>query len=411
MFTSSFSLLDLLERMALSNPNMLYALGFMVFSAGLLVWIGAKRSVVFAASGKSEMMNSSDAMKFPLTGSCVLFGLYLAIKFIPKEVLAMLLACYLTFISVITLSSFFRPYFGANVPLGLLCCAVGGAFFYTHHWVLNNVLAFGICIVGIEAMQLKTYTTSAILLVGLFFYDVFWVFGTDVMVTVAKNIQGPIKLLFPQDIFGDHEKKSLLGLGDIVIPGFFISQMLRFALLQYQRKNQGVVAPSLEAIAKSFNIFSFRQCSYFHVAFVAYICSLLNTMAVMVFFDAAQPALLYIVPWLLVCTFLAAAVRGEVKDLITFDEESQDAAEARKKEEEEAKKKKKEDTESGSKETMIQSLIGGFSELGTLLAQSVLFIFGLEKKDDEKKDGAAVQNGSQNRKSNRSASPLTKKTQ
>jgi minor histocompatibility antigen H13 len=29
----------------------------------------------------------------------------------------------------------------------------------------------------------------------LFFYDIFWVFGTEVMVTVAKNLDGPIKLL------------------------------------------------------------------------------------------------------------------------------------------------------------------------------------------------------------------------
>ena len=35
-------------------------------------------------------------------------------------------------------------------------------------------------------MSLPNYKTSAMLLGGLFFYDVFWVFGTDVMVTVAK---------------------------------------------------------------------------------------------------------------------------------------------------------------------------------------------------------------------------------
>jgi Signal peptide peptidase len=32
------------------------------------------------------------------------------------------------------------------------------------------------------------------MLVGLFFYDIFWVFGTDVMVTVAKSFDGPIKV-------------------------------------------------------------------------------------------------------------------------------------------------------------------------------------------------------------------------
>jgi Signal peptide peptidase len=37
---------------------------------------------------------------------------------------------------------------------------------------------------------------GAIMLVGLFFYDIFWVFGTDVMVTVAKSFDGPIKVNF-----------------------------------------------------------------------------------------------------------------------------------------------------------------------------------------------------------------------
>ena len=35
-------------------------------------------------------------------------------------------------------------------------------------------------------LSLPSYKTGAMLLGGLFFYDVFWVFGTDVMVTVAK---------------------------------------------------------------------------------------------------------------------------------------------------------------------------------------------------------------------------------
>ena len=40
--------------------------------------------------------------------------------------------------------------------------------------------------------------TGALLLSGLFFYDVFWVFGTPVMVTVAKSLDAPIKLVFPR---------------------------------------------------------------------------------------------------------------------------------------------------------------------------------------------------------------------
>jgi len=43
------------------------------------------------------------------------------------------------------------------------------------------------------------------------------------MVTVAKNLNAPIKLLFPIDLLADPPKISLLGLGDIVIPVILIS--------------------------------------------------------------------------------------------------------------------------------------------------------------------------------------------
>jgi len=31
-----------------------------------------------------------------------------------------------------------------------------------------------------------------LMLWGLFFYDIFWVYGTDVMITVAKSIDAPM---------------------------------------------------------------------------------------------------------------------------------------------------------------------------------------------------------------------------
>ncbi len=62
------------------------------------------------------------------------------------------------------------------------------------------------------------FKTGFILLWGLFFYDIFWVYGTDVMLTVAKNLNAPIKILFPIDLLTVPPKMSLLGLGDIVIP-------------------------------------------------------------------------------------------------------------------------------------------------------------------------------------------------
>merc|ERR1711942_388715 len=76
--------------------------------------------------------------------------------------------------------------------------------------------------------------TGCILLGGLFFYDIFWVFGTDVMVTVAKSFEAPIKLVFPQDLLENGLNATnfaMLGLGDIVIPGIFIALLLRYDIV------------------------------------------------------------------------------------------------------------------------------------------------------------------------------------
>ena len=56
----------------------------------------------------------------------------------------------------------------------------------TKKWWLNNLLGCAFSIQGIEMLALGSYAIGVILLCGLFVYDVFWVFGTEVMVSVAK---------------------------------------------------------------------------------------------------------------------------------------------------------------------------------------------------------------------------------
>ena len=81
-------------------------------------------------------------------------------------------------------------------------------------------------------MFIGNFKNGFILLVLLFFYDIFFVFGTDVMLTVAKGIDAPIKLMFPKDYSGEKPQYAILGLGDIVIPGIFVSLCLRFDFLK-----------------------------------------------------------------------------------------------------------------------------------------------------------------------------------
>jgi len=98
----------------------------------------------------------------------------------------------------------------------------------TKHWISNNIIGLCFAVQGISKFPIGNYKIGCILLSGLFFYDIFWVFGTDVMVTVAKSFDAPIKVMFPKSLFEEKLKHSMLGLGDIVLPGVFIAFLLRY---------------------------------------------------------------------------------------------------------------------------------------------------------------------------------------
>lgn len=61
----------------------------------------------------------------------------------------------------------------------LFCCW----YYAKKHWLANNVLGICFSVEGIEHLSLGSVQTGAILLSGLFFYDIFWVFCTPVMVS------------------------------------------------------------------------------------------------------------------------------------------------------------------------------------------------------------------------------------
>uniref|UniRef100_A0A7S0ZPL8 Minor histocompatibility antigen H13 n=2 Tax=Noctiluca scintillans TaxID=2966 RepID=A0A7S0ZPL8_NOCSC len=184
---------------------------------------------------------------------------------------------------------------------------MAGGFLVTKHWIINNIFGVSFCLLGIKMIGIASYRTGAIMLIGLFFYDIFWVFGSksvfgsNVMVTVAKGVEAPIKLMFPRFLHGCGTlQHSMLGLGDIVVPGIFIAFLAKWdAIKMGEQKSTSFV--------------------YLNVTMVAYILSLVTTVGIMLFFNHAQPALLYIVPFVLFASFSVAVVRGEVKAILSFD--------------------------------------------------------------------------------------------
>lgn len=120
-------------------------------------------------------------------------------------------------------------------------------------------------------MILPNFKTGFILLWGLFFYDIFWVYGTDVMVTVAKSFDAPIKLMFPYNWNADPPQFSMLGLGDIVIPGIFVALCLKYDIYRFIKtgsKNIGDI-----------------KLGYFNWCFGGYIFGIITTFAVMIIWN------------------------------------------------------------------------------------------------------------------------------
>lgn len=361
-----------------STPEgMAVAYGSLVIMALIPIFLGAFRSVKHqdeqkAAGEPVESMTSKDAAMFPLIASCALFGLYIFFKIFSKEHINLLLTVYFFFLGVFALAHILSPIVTKLVPVGfpnanykllfyknpksapaaapsttaepaaepttegaepeeellnyefdrrdlvclLVCMGIGVWYFLKKHWIANNLFGLAFAVNGVELLQLPKVSTGCILLGGLFFYDIFWVFGTDVMVTVAKSFEAPIKLVFPQDLLENGplaaNNFAMLGLGDIVIPGIFIALLLRFDLRSLNKSASGGGASATPA-AEPAKI-------YFYTGFLAYISGLLLTIFVMHVYKHAQPALLYLVPACVGAPIVVATLRGELTTLFSYDD-------------------------------------------------------------------------------------------
>ncbi|XP_015172480.1 PREDICTED: minor histocompatibility antigen H13 [Polistes dominula] len=319
------------------------AYGSLVIMAILPIFFGSFRAVKhhkeqqqhYKANGEQpDTMSLMEAAMFPVISSFTLFSLYILYKIFTKEYVNVILATYFFFLGILSLchltSSLISSLVPAVIPktpyhiqftkgendntehiinykfnlhdiVCLICCSMVGAWYlWKKHWIANNLFGIAFAINGVEILHLNNVVTGCILLGGLLFYDAFWVFGTDVMVTVAKSFEVPMKLVFPQDLLEkglNAENFAMLGLGDIVIPGIFIALLLRFD-----------------------NSLSRKRNVYFYATFFAYFMGLLITILIMHLFKHAQPALLYLAPACLGTPLLLALVKGDLKALFSYED-------------------------------------------------------------------------------------------
>ncbi|KAH6697505.1 signal peptide peptidase family protein [Plectosphaerella plurivora] len=226
---------------------------------------------------------------------------------------------------------------------------------------LSNLMGLGFCFGSFQFLSPTTFTTGGLVLSGLFVYDIVMVFFTPFMITVATKIDAPIKLTFE-----GAGRASMLGLGDIVIPGMVMALALRFDLWRYYENkttyvptelttdlDSGATTTEICHIAKKkpymdvtgrsgdrfwlsswMGIFSKPKddCpevirasgfskTYFYASMIGYTLGMIVTLIVLIIFKHGQPALLYLVPGVLGSLWITGFVRGELKDMWIYTED------------------------------------------------------------------------------------------
>lgn len=238
------------------------------------------------------------------------------------------------------------------------------AYFVTGLPWLSNVLGTAFSYSAFTLMSPTSFAIGTGVLVGLFVYDIVMVFYTPYMVTVATKLDVPIKL-----IFTGTGRSSMLGLGDIVVPGIFIALALRFDLWRYYEKKikyvptelttevskeaseqtmtvtetqyRAVKAPYIDQqgqwgnrlwttrLSRPFSVSrdtpeteaaAFPK-TYFYAAMAGYALGMVLTLIMLLVFKQGQPALLYLVPCVAGAVWLTGALRGELNLMWKYTED------------------------------------------------------------------------------------------
>ena len=232
-------------------------------------------------------------------------------------------------------------------------------------WWLNNILGLSFCYEALQTISPTSFCTGTLVLLTLFVYDVYFVFFTPLMITVATSLDVPVKLLFPRssnDTSSSQKQQfALLGLGDVVLPGILIGLALRFDLHLFYLKKQASESLTVKLKSES-NVTAYDQHSksgvkkrqyrtatgnwgerfwlgaqrdarfngglfpktYFYASVMGYLLGLLGTLFVMHIFKHGQPALLYLVPAVLFAVWGTAFCRGEIQQMWEYSEANEE---------------------------------------------------------------------------------------
>ncbi|KAL1328975.1 hypothetical protein HN51_046139 [Arachis hypogaea] len=176
-------------------------------------------------------------------------------------------------------------------------------------WIGQDILGITLIITVLQIVRIPNLKVGTVLLSCAFLYDIFWVFVSkrwfheSVMIVVARGDKSgedgiPMLLKIPR-LFDPWGGYSIIGFGDIILPGLLVAFSLRYDWLAKKSLRAG----------------------YFLWAMTAYGLGLLITYVALNLMDGhGQPALLYIVPFTLGTFLSLGKKRGELKILWTRGE-------------------------------------------------------------------------------------------
>ncbi|XP_006013268.1 signal peptide peptidase-like 2A isoform X2 [Latimeria chalumnae] len=191
-------------------------------------------------------------------------------------------------------------------------------------WILQDILGIAFCLNLIRTLRLPNFKACVILLSLLLLYDVFFVFitpfftknGKSIMVEVAAGPSSdsertdghmvevlaepsapqeklPVVIKVPRLIPSVQTlcgmPFSLLGFGDIILPGLLV------------------------AYCRKFDVWMNSSAIYYMSCAIAYAVGMVLTFVVLAVTGMGQPALLYLVPFTVVTSAVVAWSRKEIK--------------------------------------------------------------------------------------------------
>jgi len=300
-------------------------------TAGTCVVVGSLRSKQLSPVVREEEVGClewKEAVRLPIVASICLFGCYLLVVSGWKAWVEAVASGYFTLLGICAVKFYlkeaFEPLFSflpqssyrttwkppfSPKPLLFVCTfpdlflyflasLLGFAYYFTKLPQLNNLLAVSFSLYAIETTSLGSFATGTFLLIGLCLYDGLWAVATNVLPTVMREMDLPIKMMFPH-MQGDvwTTDYALLGLGDVIMPGLVVAMAYRldyFMACKKERKG----APK-----------------YFIYGLIGYLVGLFGSLLV------PWTGLLCILPSLSIWLSLAALSNHDLKSFQTYKED------------------------------------------------------------------------------------------